>query len=77
MSEQLRACYIMRDRGYKPYAMQQLHDGSGRTMEVISLPFPDDAGGVSVMVREKDDPTTMVEIALLSPQAVEVLDNQF
>jgi hypothetical protein len=53
------------DAGYKPYARMAIRR---RETELISMPFVQDGVsirgggcGIGVMVREPDDPTTMVE----------------
>jgi hypothetical protein len=55
-------CQALVAAGYKPYAKRWVR---GKLMEVISLPFVQDGHtkgcGIGLMVREPDDPTTMVE----------------
>jgi len=61
---QMEICDELRALGWGPYALKTIDlDGDGRLreMEAISYPFPDDRGGVGVMVREPGDPTTMRE----------------
>jgi len=50
----------LRRAGYKPHARMSI---MGRDLELISYPFPRDAGDGSIgcMVREPDDPTTLAE----------------
>lgn len=43
---------------YRPYSI--IEGG----LECISYPFPDEQGGVSILVRVKDDPTTMRQVAV-------------
>ena len=51
-------CRALVQAGYKPYAGICLAD----TPECISYPFPaEDGHGIGIMVRAKDDPTTMIE----------------
>ena len=62
----LATCNVLRRAGYKPYARVSVY---GRTLELISMPFPQDgvsrrASGISIMAREPDDPTTMFEWAI-------------
>ena len=49
--------------GLRPYATVVTEDGE--ELEAISFPFPrDDEAGISILAREKGDPTTMMEYRL-------------
>lgn len=58
MENRLPAYMKLRDT-YKPYA--ELQDGH----ECISFPFPNERGGISIMIRLKDQPNTLREIEIV------------
>ena len=59
MFDNLATCRALARAGYRPYETVYVR---GRRMEAISLPFPlGDDVHFGLMVREHDDPTTMVE----------------
>lgn len=52
-----------RDAGWRAYAFITI---GHRTYEVISMPYPREDATVACLIRELDDPTTMVEVTVLS-----------
>lgn len=57
MKATLQDCIRMREH-YRPGTAI---DGG---LEVISYPFPTDKGGIGIMVREKDEATTIREVGI-------------
>lgn len=62
-----------RDLGFTPHEIVTI--GTGEEREVISFPFVNERGGLSVMAREPGDPTTMLQYDL-PDEVVDLVEDQ-
>ncbi|MDE3180767.1 MAG: hypothetical protein KGM47_14060 [Acidobacteriota bacterium] len=60
--DRLKACYKLHERGFGPHTP---FAHFGRQMEILSYPFPNARGGISILVRELSNPFTIREVGIL------------
>jgi len=59
--DRLQACYKLREKGFKP---NTIFTQFGTTMEIISYPFPNACGGISIIVRRASEPLSAREVRI-------------
>lgn len=58
----LELCYHAQRFGFTPWKIGEV---DGAPVEFVSMPFPDEAGGISIMARTTPgDPTTMAPFTI-------------
>ncbi len=63
--DQLRACYELRGRGFKP---NTTFTQFRTKMEIVSYPFPNARGGISIVVRRVGEPLSAREVGIPESQ---------
>jgi hypothetical protein len=59
--DRLKACYELREKGFKP---NTTFTQFGTKMEIVSYPFPNARGGISIIVRRVSEPLSAREVGI-------------